>query len=70
MYKSCECGHEEFYTTKTVFHDITIYINHNGELRDGDVWEKSKFQPDEPYGMVVCKNCNKTYKLDELLMRK
>ena len=70
MYKACDCGSREFTTTKTVFHELTVFLNHDGTLSDGQCWEESEFQPDEPYGMLVCKTCNKTLKLDELLTRK
>jgi len=60
-YRKCKCGHNVFFTTKTVYHELNVTVNEDGSLVDSDIWDKAEFQPDEPYGAFCCEKCNKTY---------
>jgi len=69
MYNKCpNCDNDNFFTTKTVFHDMTVTIK-DGNLIDGDNWVESNFQPDVAYGMLVCTKCKTTVTLDDLMRK-
>ncbi len=65
FYKPCpECGGYDFRTIKTEYYDMVITII-NGEIKElENIF--AQMQPDEPFGMLCCKNCKSNMSLDDL----
>lgn len=66
--KNCpNCNGHRYYTTKTKNNDIVLLLKADGSFTE--VFKcQSEMQPDNPYGMLVCKDCKYTYSLKELLI--
>jgi predicted nucleic-acid-binding Zn-ribbon protein len=64
--KNCKCGNNEFFTTKTVHHELTV-TNVDGNLVDGDTWVESDHQPYPQYFHFVCSKCGEVYSANQLL---
>jgi hypothetical protein len=61
-YRKCECGNNEFFTTKTVCHELIVVIDERGNMIDGGDWNTGAInRPDSPYGYFTCTKCPKMY---------